>query len=78
MDFDTSRWNEPATRSELADVCIALTSALRQIVLAYYTLQSDPDSSVEDHIQNLSDTADELSRMFDALSGFISDEASDG
>lgn len=78
MDFDTSRWNEPATRSELADVCMAVTAALRQMTLAYYTLKSDKDANIDEHVDALTEAADELSVMFDELSGFIDDGATNG
>ena len=78
MEFDTSRWNEPATRSELADVCMAVSTALHQLTLAYHMLQLDKKADIEEHIDALSAAADELSDMFDELSGFIDSEPKNG
>ena len=77
MSFDTTRWREPATRSELADACIATTLALRSLILAIQANQTQDAQEVIKQLRVAGKHADELSGMFDNLAGYTRTPADD-
>lgn len=74
MPFDTTRWDEPATRSELADTCMSATLALRSIYLALRSLENADKTEFSKQLQDIHKHADELSGMFDQLAGYEAGE----
>lgn len=74
MAFDTSRWGEPATRSELADSSITAALALYAVHKALASLKVGDQSGFDTALEMIWDKAKEFHADFDKLAGYSDGE----
>lgn len=67
IKFDTSRWDDPVTRSEMADVIIQIAISLRAINIALVSL--DNHDKLMAATDDITKAAEELGEMWKAMSG---------
>ena len=74
MPFDTSRWAEPATRSELADACMAASRGMDALIAAIDAIRSGKGDKASEELASAAEYSTELDSLFDQLSGYRSGE----